>query len=209
MPKEPTIIENCINNLRALVQKDIQSNWYFSFQDISVDRNILNANITKFESKNWQLAEVNNKGYITWNKGREVRWLAQKITIPYTLKDYPLSGLTLRLVLTWWAEDAQIFVNGKLVQQGDLFNSSARVILTNSAIPGDEFLVTIRLVSPGHDIGALMRSKCVYERNQKSEFRSQNSVGKVDELSLLNSHTIDPGFVADEIDILAKYLTRF
>ncbi|MGK7947992.1 MAG: alpha-mannosidase [Xenococcaceae cyanobacterium] len=209
MSKEQTIIENCINNLRGLVQEDIQSNWYFSSEDISVSQNILNANITKFESNHWQLAEVNEKGYITWNKGRQVRWLAQKITTPYALKDYPISGLTLRLVLTWWAEDAQIFVNGNLVQQGDLFDSSARVILTNSAVPGDEFLVTIRLVSPGHDIGALMRSKCVYERSQKSEVRSQESVGKVGELSLLNLHTIDPGFVADEIEILTKYLTRF
>lgn len=195
-------IDYCINNLRQLVQKDIQSDWYYSLENISINQDIFNENYAEFELNNWQLATVNKKGYITWNKGRKIRWIAQKITIPYSLKDYPLSGLTLRLVLTWWAEDAQVFINGKLVQQGDLFDSSARVILTNSAIPGEEFWVAIRLVSPGHDLGALMRSKCVYERSQKS-------VRAVRELPLLNSHTIDPGLVADEIEILTKYLTKF
>ncbi|MGK7937983.1 MAG: alpha-mannosidase, partial [Xenococcaceae cyanobacterium] len=157
-------LDYCINKLRHLIQKDIQNIWHYSQSNISFHQDTLNLNYAEIKLPNWQLATVNKKGYITWDKGRQVRWLAQKIIIPYVLKDYPLSGLTLRLVLTWWAEDAQIFVNGKLVQQGDLFDSSARIILTNSAIPGEEFLVAIRLVSPGHDIGALMRSKCVYEK---------------------------------------------
>ena len=195
-------IFNDIKELRKLVQKDIQSNWYHSLENISVNSDSFNPNEAKFKLDTWHLATVNEKGYITWDKGRQVKWLAQKITIPYALQDYPLSGLTLRLVLTWWAEDAKIFVNGKLTQQGDLFDSSARILLTNSAIPGEEFWVAIRLVSPGHDIGALMRSKCVYEK----------LVGAVREPPLqknLIGNQIDPGFFADEIEILAKYLTKF
>ena len=195
-------LDYCINKLRQLVQKDIQNTWHYSQSNISVHQDNLNLNYAEIKLPNWQLATVNQKAYITWDKGLQVIWLAQKIIIPYALKNYPLSELTLRLVLTWWAEDAQIFVNGKLVQQGDLFDSSARIILTNSAIPGEEFLVTIRLVSPGHDIGALMRSKCVYEK----------PVGTFHGTSLREDsieHQIDPGFVADEIEILAKYLTRF
>ena len=157
-------IDYSINKLRQLVQKNIQNNWHYYSDNISVNPDIFNPNHAEFKINNWQLASVNEKGYITWDKGRQIRWLTQKITIPYALQDYPLSGLTLRLVLTWWAEDAKVFVNGKLVQEGDLFDSSARIFLTNSVIPGEEFWVAIRLVSPGHDIGALMRSKCVYEK---------------------------------------------
>ncbi|MEM8717755.1 MAG: hypothetical protein AAGE84_00400 [Cyanobacteria bacterium P01_G01_bin.39] len=92
--------------------------------------------------------------------------------------------------LTWWAENAQIFINGKLVQQGDLFDSSARVLITDNVQPGQEYLVTIRLVSPGHDIGALMRSHLVYEQPHQPQ-------------------QIDPGLVADELTVLLQYLTQF
>ena len=90
-------------------------------------------------------------------------WLGQLFVIPQTLQGYPLAGLALRLALTWWAEDTQIFVNGQLVQEGDLFDCSARVLLSEAAVPGEKISVALRLVSPGHDIGALMRSCCVYE----------------------------------------------
>ncbi len=196
-------INSCINKLRQLVQKNIQNNWNYSLEDLFADRDILEFDYAESKLNNWQLAKVNEKEYIVWDKGRPIKWLTQKITIPYALENYPLAGLTLRLVLTWWAEDAKIFVNGKLAQQGDLFDSSARIILTDSAIPGEEFLITIRLVSPGHDIGALMRSKCVYEKPvgtfHGTSLRQGDSIG----------NKINPGFVADEIDILAKYLTKF
>jgi alpha-mannosidase len=173
-----------LKKISQLTQIDIQNNWHYLYFDLSLEK----QKKILIDLNTWQPALVNEKGYIIWKKGRQVRWLAQKITVPYALEKYPLSGLTLRLLLTWWAEDAQVFVNGDLVQQGDLFDSSARILLTNCAVPGEEFLVTIRLVSPGHDIGALMRSQCVYERNKNQ---------------------IDPGFVANELTILSKYISNF
>ena len=74
-----------------------------------------------------------------------MQWLAQKWVIEHDLNGYPLAGLALRLALTWWAEDAKIFVNGQLIQAGDLFDSSARILLTPAAKPGQEILVAIRL----------------------------------------------------------------
>ncbi|MDJ0897839.1 MAG: alpha-mannosidase [Xenococcus sp. MO_188.B8] len=180
------IIENAIARLRAQTQLDIQDNWYCCLEFN------LNQDLTVINLSNNQKAELNDKRYLVFPQGRQVRWLVQKITIPHSLREYPLSGLILRLVLTWWAEDAQIFINGQLVQEGDLFDSSARVLITNHAIPGQEFLVAIRLVSPNHDIGALMRSRLVYEKDN-SELELQ----------------IDPGFVADELTILSKYLAKF
>ncbi len=187
-------IESAIEKLHQLTQINIQDNWFWCFSDLPIDRDSL---IT-INPNNWQSAPVNPKGYLTWQKGHKVCWLAQKISIPRALKDYPLSDFTLRLILTWWAEDAQIFVNGELVQQGDLFDSSARIVLTKSAIPNREILIAIRLVSPGHDIGALMRSQCVYEREQQHDPASFNY-----------ANSIDPGFFADELSILYKYLAQF
>ncbi len=124
-------------------------------------------------------------------------WLGQQLVVPQDLQGYPLAGLALRLGLTWWAQAAQIFVNGQLVQEGDLFDSSARVLLSSSVVPGEEIAVALRLVSPGHDIGALMRSQTIYEVNSRS----------LDEAA--TDDRIDPGFVADELDVLQRYQQAF
>ncbi|GAB4235131.1 MAG: alpha-mannosidase [Stanieria sp.] len=177
-------ITEVIQRLSILTKIDVQNSWHYTTADFSFKPSYL----TSLNLNEWQDVVVNERKYIVWEKGRKIYWLAQKIIIPFHLQGYPLKGLSLRLVLTWWAEDAQIFVNGNLVQQGDLFDSSSRILLTNDAQPGEEFLITIRLISPGHDIGALMRSHCVYESN---------------------NNQIDPGFVATELSILSKYLTQF
>lgn len=169
--------------LRSLTEIDVQANWLYS--DLPARENSPAINLV-----DWQFAEPNEKGYLAWDAGSQVRWLGQKFVIPENLQGYPLAGLSLRLVLTWWAEYVQVFVNGKLVQEGDLWESSVRILLTESAIPGTEIIVTLRLVSPGHDLGALMRSKCVYEAEYLSD-------------------SLDPGFVADELTVLQKYLAAF
>ncbi len=180
-------IEQFIAKLRQLVQLDVQHNW----RDITL-LSIVNIgnNLVKVDLQECQTAAVNEQGYIVFAKGKQIKWLAQQIIIAPTLQGYPISGLSLRLVLTWWAEDAQIFINGELVQQGDLFDSSARVLITDHAQPGQKYLVTIRLVSPNHDIGALMRSHLLYEKLDTPE-------------------NIDPGLIADEVTVLYKYLTQF
>ena len=172
-------ITETINQLRQLTQLDVQNNWLGTSDEIDV-------NHLNFEAL--ELIEVNQQGYLTWEAGRKVKWLVQKFLIPQQLKGYPLQGLFLRLSLAWWAEKAEIFVNGTFVQAGDLFDSSARILLTSSAQIGQEIIVCLRLVSPDHDIGALMRSQLIYESDYDS---------------------IDPGFVADELAILNKYLSSF
>ena len=180
-----TTIEQAIAKLRQLVQLEVQHSW----RDLTL-LNIVNisSNLAKVNLHECQTASVNDRGYLVFPQGGQIIWLAQKIIIPQTLQGYSLSGLNLRLVLTWWAEDARIFINGVLVQQGDLFDSSARVLITENASPGQEYLVTIRLVTPHHDIGALMRSHLLYESD---------------------SAEIDPGLVADELTVLHKYLSQF
>ena len=178
-------IERTIDKLRQLVRLEVQQSW----RDLTLLSIVnLSHNLAQIDLQQCQTATVNERGYIVFPQGKQIKWLAQKITIPQTLRGYPLSGLSLRLVLTWWAEDAQIFINGESIQQGDLFDSSARVLVTDNALPGSEYLISIKLVSPYHDIGALMRSHLLYESNTSQ---------------------IDPGWVADEITVLCKYLSQF
>ncbi len=167
-----------VEKLRRLSQVEVQSGWRYCDSDSAVS----SVNIC-----NGPVAELNGKGHIAWPSGKQVLYLGQQFVIPDNLHGYPVVGLRLLLGLTWWAEDAQIFVNGELVGRGDLFDFADRVLLSSSANPGDEFLVILRLVSPGHDSGALVRSICLYEAADSSCF--------------------DPGFVAAELEILQNSLT--
>jgi alpha-mannosidase len=179
-----------LDKLRHLVQKDVRKNWLCCLEDFI-------SPPTDFTT--WQPVQLNEKGYIVWEAGGRVCWLAQQFVIPSNLNGYPLNGLSLRLVLMWWADDAKIFVNSQLVQEGDLFESSVRILLTEAAIPGEKFTVTLRLVSPGHDIGGLMRSFLVYSK--------QGIINKEEEA--VNQSLPDPGFIADEIAVLHRYWQAF
>jgi len=171
-------ISKVVDKLRRLGQVEVQSGWRYGDSDCAV---------SSVSICNWPVAELNGKGHIAWPSGKQVVYLGQQFVIPDNLHDYPVTGLRLLLGLTWWAEDAQIFVNGELVGQGDLFDCSDRVLLSSSVNPGDEFLVILRLVSPGHDCGALVRSIFLYEAADSSCF--------------------DPGFVAAELEILQNSLS--
>jgi alpha-mannosidase len=160
-----------IAKLSHLTRRDVQKNWL----------------IATAAGKPIQPVTLNEKQYIIWPAGRQIQYLTQKIIVPEHLAGYPLEGMELRLILTWWAEDVKIYVNNQFIQAGDLFDSSTRILLSNSVSTGQEILVTLRLVSPNHDIGGLMKSQLIYEYSQ----------------------AIDPSFVADELTILHNYLQTF
>ncbi|MGB3508073.1 MAG: alpha-mannosidase [Microcoleaceae cyanobacterium] len=173
-------ISAAIEKLRQLTQMDIQRQWRYCQGDIPITA------LKNLDS--WQLASINEKKHIAWAKGKQVLWLGQKLVIPPHLNGYFLAGLSLRLGLTWWAESAEVYVNGKLLQTGDLFDCSSRILLSRKVVVGDSFVVGIKLVSPAHDRGALVRSWCVYEK--------------------LDNYQLDPGFVADELEVLNEYLVN-
>jgi alpha-mannosidase len=181
-------IQETITHLEQLTEIDIQNSWYYYTEannNVKPEEYLKNIQLDSCEK-----VSLNEKEYIIFPQGRQVRWLFQKIVIPFHLQQYSISGFTLKLVLTWWAEDALIFINGKLVQQGDLFDSSARILITHNAIPQQEFIVAIRLVTPNHDIGALMRSHLLFEKENVP-------------------YEIDPGWLSKEMAILSKYLQQF
>ena len=173
-----------IEKLRQLSQVDIISRWRYSHTDINLS-DLENSSFWE----NSPTVQLNSKGYVIWEAGKKVLWLAQKLVIPESLTGYPLKGLSLRLALTWWAEDAQIFINNQLVQAGDLLDYFTRVLVSNSVTPGEEIIVALRLVSPGHDRGALMRADCVYESAE--------------------TENLEPGFIADELAVILKNCETF
>lgn len=174
-------ITNFLDKLRKLTRISVQKNWRTS------QINIEDANIKEWEK--WPLAEVNEKGQIKWQKGKKIFWAIQQVKVPSNRQGYSLEGLKLKISLAWWAEEAKIYVNGKIVQQGDLFDNSARILLTESAKIGEEFIIAVKLVSPGHDDGALVKAVCVYESQENQQ--------------------PEPGFIADELAVLYEYFTNF
>ncbi|MGA1264581.1 MAG: alpha-mannosidase, partial [Prochlorothrix sp.] len=112
---------------------------------------------------NWPEGTMNDRGHIAWDQGRQVLWLVRELRLPAQEGGYDLRGLEAKLALMWWAEAAQIFVNGHLVQEGDLFDCSARILLTEATQGGEVFQIAVRLVSPGHDPGALVKTELQFE----------------------------------------------
>ncbi|ACC82688.1 alpha-mannosidase [Nostoc punctiforme] len=177
------IISQAIEQLRSFCQVNLQSSWLYQ------ESNLIITDVVAADLSHWQPVQLNAKEHIAWTGGKNVLWLVQRLVVPQDLQGYPLAGLSLRLALVWWADSAEIYVNGELVLEGDLFDCSPRVLLSQGVTPGEEFIVALRLVSPGHCDGALVRSLLVYE-------------------STVDNNP-DPGFVADELAVVQLYLERF
>jgi alpha-mannosidase len=182
-PSDTKLISETIVELRSCCQIDVLSSWLYSENHREITENIT-VNLS-----DWQPIQLNPQVQIPWKGGKNVLWLGQKFVVPQNLQGYLLAGLSLRLALVWWADAVQVYVNGELVLEGDLFDSSPRVLLSQGVTPGEEFTVVLRLVSPGHCDGALMRSRLIYES--------------------IDYNSPDPGFVADELAIVQLYLQNF
>lgn len=169
-----TFFQQTLDRLRSLTCLDLQSQWLCCSDDLPINQGV-DPNIWS----SWSPVEINTKGHVAWEKG-QVLWFGQRFTVPAQLQGYPLEGLCLRWSLMWWAEVAQVFVNGECVQEGDLFDCATRILLSPEVVPGMEFNLAVRLVSPGHDLGAMVRSLALFE----------------------GQTAVDPGFIADELESL-------
>jgi alpha-mannosidase len=173
------ILQPILERLRGLSQQLNIQGWRYWPVDLAVPI-ALAADLNT-----WYVGEVNDQQYLTWPAG-QVQWLGQVITVPEHLQGYPTVLQSLRLSLIWWSIDVQIYVNGQLVQAGDLFDARVRVLLGSAVQPGDHWDVRLRLVSPGHDRGALMQSIALYESHDPTQ--------------------PEPGFMADELAMVQAYL---
>ncbi|RMH74977.1 MAG: alpha-mannosidase [Cyanobacteria bacterium J007] len=169
-----------LDRLRQLVRYDLRHTWHTCS---TTDDRSSATNAETFSQ--WAIAPLNDRAHLAWEPGR-VLWLAQRLVIPAHLNGYPVHDCILRLALTWWAERAQIFVNGELVGEGDLFDCQTRIVLSSKTTPNQAIDLALRLVAPHHDPGALVQSLCLYERQGES--------------------SLDPGFFADEVSILQQFI---
>ncbi|MFM7364703.1 MAG: alpha-mannosidase [Cuspidothrix sp.] len=176
-------ISTAIEHLRSCCQVDIMSDWRYQ----KTDR--VTTDFIPFSLTDWQPVALNEKGHISWTGGKQVLWLVQKFSVPESLHNFPLTGLSLRLALVWWADTAAVYINDKLVLTGDLFDSSPRVLLSPRVTPGEEFTIALCLVSPGHCDGALMRSLAIFESTDYDH--------------------PDAGFIADELAVTEILLENF
>ena len=176
-------IEETATRLKALTQSSQQVKWHVSLEVGLV------AVLHDQNWPQWPIAPLNERGHIAWPKGKQSLWLCQHIVVPEALAEFHLTGLSLRLGLTWWADAVKIYVNGVCVQEGDLFDYFARIPLSDRVTPGDTFSVAIHLISPGHDDGALVRSDVIYETANTAELP-------------------EPGFIADELTVLKTYAAK-
>ncbi|NJL47192.1 MAG: hypothetical protein HC929_06420 [Leptolyngbyaceae cyanobacterium SM2_5_2] len=177
-------IYSTLTKLRSLSQTDIQAAWHGSPAS-----SINHQPPWTQDWSTWPLVALNDRHHIAWPRGKTPLWLHQRLTWPASLQGYPLQGMSARLALRWWADQAEVYINGQLAHSGDIFDCWTRVELTGAVVPGEAVEVSLKLLSPGHDEGALVKSQLEFEA--------------------ANVNYPEPAFVADELTVLATYLTAF
>ncbi|TVQ10440.1 MAG: alpha-mannosidase, partial [Leptolyngbya sp. DLM2.Bin27] len=186
-PATPPQILATLDRLRCLSQLDVRGTWHRCPHPVDGET------LPSDTGAAWPLAPLNNRGHIFWPQGQVPLGLHQRFTWPTDLNGYPLAGLRARLALRWWAHRADVFVNGEHRQTGDIFDCWTRIVLSDSVVPGESVAVALRLISPGHDEGALVQAELVFETVEEV----WSDLGP------------EPGFVADELAVLATYLAQF
>jgi len=178
-------ISNTITRLRSLSQQDVQGFWHRCPEDIST----LSLPLPEMDWQSWPKSSLNDRHHIAWQRGKVPLWLHQRFTWPTELNGYPIQGHSAKLALRWWADQAELYINGQLAHTGDIFDCWTRLDLTDHVIPGQTVDVTLKLLSPGHDDGALVHSLLIFESNDPNQ--------------------PEPGFVADELAVLEIYAAKF
>jgi alpha-mannosidase len=167
-----------LTQLREISQQPLLTHWKQHLGDVE------GAAALDFDDSKWETAKPNSKGDIGWGAGQSVIWLRQRIVIPQDWHGYPSENAFAHLNLIWWAQKAEIYLDGHFVQGGDLYDAVQRVPL-GKCRAGQSILVALRLVSPGHDTGALTQSRLDIEAPKAKP---------------------DPGMLADELEVVDSYL---
>jgi len=178
-------IAGTLVRLRRLSQQDVKQSWHRCPETMPTQPRPLQEQ----DWQNWPLSSLNDRHHIAWPRGKVSLWLHQRFTWPVELNGYSLEGHAAKLALRWWADQAELYVNGDLAHTGDIFDCWTSLDLTGHVIPGQTVDVTLKLLSPGHDDGALVHSTLIFESNQFSK--------------------PEPGFVADELAVLELYAAKF
>ncbi|CAN1209618.1 glycoside hydrolase family 38 C-terminal domain-containing protein [Tumidithrix helvetica PCC 7403] len=167
-------LEQIICTLRQLTSLNLLSGWY---RQADLDA-----------STKWQPVAIaqssRGQDMLSFAQNETGIHLRQTWTVPHR-EPLSLQGATARLSSIWWADFAAIWVNGRRVLEGDLFDRECRLLLGENLEVGQEFLLEIELNSPKHDRGALQKSEVLIEYPHKP---------------------CDPGKLADELAVIQAYL---
>lgn len=101
--------------------------------------------------------EWHARGLMAWPRGGQTRRLVLEVSCPPSWRGR--APALARLVLRWWADAAELRVDGRTVHRGDLFDNSCRWALPQRWWEGEPLLLELELRSPLHDDGALMLSR--------------------------------------------------
>ena len=101
------------------------------------------------------------RGLLIWPRGGV--WLRIEQTISWPKHWHRCSDSHERLVLSWWADQVRLWVDGVLVHEGDLFDTRCRLRLPDHWRDGPGLRVLLECRSPCHDDGALLSSDLVRE----------------------------------------------
>ncbi|MEE3716181.1 glycoside hydrolase family 38 C-terminal domain-containing protein [Tumidithrix elongata RA019] len=167
-------LEQIICKLRQLTSLNLLSGWYRQ-ADLDASTEWQPVAIAQSSRGQDMLSFVQNETGIH---------LRQTWTVPHR-EPLSLQGATARLSSIWWADFAAVWVNGRKVLEGDLFDQKSRLLLGENLEVGQEFLLEIELNSPKHDRGALQKSEVLIEYPHKP---------------------CDPSKLADELAVIQAYL---
>ncbi|MEB3254767.1 MAG: glycoside hydrolase family 38 C-terminal domain-containing protein [Synechococcaceae cyanobacterium] len=103
------------------------------------------------------------RGLIIWPRGGVERILWLRTLCPEPWRALGPAVAYARLVLRWWADAAELRVDGRPVLAGDLFDTACRWPLPERWWAGEPLELELRLRSPLHDDGALIHSRIELE----------------------------------------------
>ena len=111
------------------------------------------------------------RGLLIWPRGGLWRRLTLQLICPQAWRTG--EQCRERLVLSWWADQVRLWVDGVLVHEGDLFDTRCRWPLPSSWRQGTPLEILLELRSPCHDDGALITSQVVREPLQPAHDAAQ------------------------------------
>lgn len=149
----------------------------------------------------------NGKSQLVFPKAATKIYLTTNIEIPQTIEGISFKQGQIYFDVIWWAQDITIYADGEVIQQGDLLDQQACILLLdlNQINQNQDFSekksikLEIILDSPHHDIGALQKSIIRYRLPHES----------------LNSQAVDLKITGDiyqfyqELMILDQFIPKF